>query len=319
MRPSLRASTVGLAATGSSCPGFSGAATPRRQTGIASGFPSSAAGRCSIICAALFRRQPHFYSGRWMASAARLSLGMDAIHSRDCCDSRAASVSYRARPAPQRHFPAEPFPRRAQRLCAGRMPDRPDVYISGVSGVADGGRDSADPRPTIFHAQKHAGMGNGGAVQSSCRTPTARDLRAHGRRRGSGVRGANRRVVFGHHARLGVAAAPFLVLWIAAPGVALWISLPPQSRRESPLSAGRSTGLPLDRPPHLALLRNVCFARKTTGSLPTIFRKRRSPSSLTALRPPISGCICFPRLLRETSDGSAHWKPSSVWKPHWRP
>ena len=90
------------------------------------------------------------------ASALCFSLGMDAIHSRDRCDSCTPAIFHRTHPASKRYFPAKPFSRRAQRPGARRMSDWLGVYIFGISDVADDGRDSADPRPPVYHAQELA-------------------------------------------------------------------------------------------------------------------------------------------------------------------
>ena len=65
------------------------------------------------------------------------SLGMDAIHSRDRCDSCTPAIFHRTHPASKRYFPAKPFSRRAQRPGARRIPDRLVFYIFDIPDVAD--------------------------------------------------------------------------------------------------------------------------------------------------------------------------------------
>ena len=112
------------------------------------------------------------------------------------------------------------------------------------------------------------------------------------------------------------AAAPFILLWAcrscrSATGSACRRSL----HEAKSVVAGRRASSPVDCPPDLALLRDVCFTQRTTRYLPTIFRKLPSLSSLTEPRLRISGCIFFPPSALATSDGWARWRRLSGWKP----
>ena len=100
-----------------------------------------------------------------------------------------------------------------------------------------------------------------------------------------------------------VVAAPFLVLWVAAPAVALWISRLPTSSRGKSVAPCRRAGFPPNCAPDMAISSKPLFPKRTTRSLPTIFRKRPIPLSRTELRRQILGSIFFPRFARETSDG----------------
>ena len=88
-------------------------------------------------------------------------------------------------------------------------------------------------------------------------------------------------------------AAPFVVLWLLSPVVARWVSLPPTESAAEQLSAADVAGAPPDRPPDLAVLRDLRRRRRTTGCRPTTSRTIPRPSSRIAPRRRTSGCTCW--------------------------
>src|SRR5580704_11479905 len=92
------------------------------------------------------------YASCGVASATCFSLGMDSFCSRYHCNSRALAILHGAQPASKRDFPAEPYSRSVRRPGARGVTDWLVFYIFGVPGVADGWRDSADPRSPVYHS-----------------------------------------------------------------------------------------------------------------------------------------------------------------------
>src|SRR6266581_1484973 len=113
---------------------------------------------------------------RWVADVPTISVDVDEIHPAHDFDSGASTLSIRPSASSRRNFQAKPYPRCVIGFFACDIADRPDHYVPGVSGVADGGCDSAHPGPTVGHAQELASVGDRGPSQACGRPEPAGDL-----------------------------------------------------------------------------------------------------------------------------------------------
>ena len=148
-------------------------------------------------------------------------------------------------------------------------------------------------------------------AKAGLRPRPPRLLPANGRRRRAGRRRGSRRGVWRGRAALARRAARSSLLWAAVAAGGRWISRAARAPRARSRCRcrGRATP-PVDRAPHLAVLRDVRRAGGPRAAARQLPGRRRSRSSPTARRRRTSGCTCCRRSPRATSAGSARSTPS---------
>ena len=299
------ASIAGRAATGSCCPGSSGAARRAARSG---------AGRCSTTCAArCWRRSTLAALGVGLLAPLPAAATATAPRPRRDRAARVPARGLRRSAAPHRRAARQSPARAGGRPAARRDADLPVGRLPRRSGLADGRRHRANPGRGC--------SGRGGTCWSGPR----RRRRPAGR--GSGLIGFVACMAGGVALGLLVAAGavalapaswplalPFALLWGGAPALAFWVSRRPQPTGEArPVGRGCG-GAPADRAADLALSSRPSSPSPTTCCRPTTSRRTRSRSSRTGPRRPTSASICCPPSPRATSAGPARWRRSSGWR-----